>query len=452
MPKQQAFDPLGHELPSDVESEKALIGSSISHEARLREAVVRVRPEHMSTDANRIVWSWVCDSFDAGEPVSGGHLTSYFSTGPGKVNLSALGGLTYLSGFYHGIDMAVDRWASYILETYARRQMISKCHESMLRLYSRQEPIAEISHSIEEECRNSIALTEPSSGFKNFEDMIRECGGINAFLSRGKGDSLSYPWPSLNRMTKGGMKPKQLITIAGQSGKGKTALVLNIMLRASQMGRGIPLLFSLEMDMDEIGERMLALASGVDTYRFDSPTNEERELIRKGRQRLTDHTYLVDDEDAANMTQIYSRTKQECMKNVISMVVIDTIQLVEGGRKGVRENREQELATISRQMKRMAMKLDLPVIALSQINDLDFGKEPELKNLRESRAIGHNSNIVMFLHFTRAYNMAAGVPTGDLDLILAKHRGGPEGRVKLEFHAPTGSFYERETGDGQTDR
>ncbi len=273
--------------------------------------------------------------------------------------------------------------------------------------------------------------------------MIRECGGISAFLSRGKGDSISYPWPGLNRMTKGGMKPKQLITIAGQSGKGKTALVLNIMLRAAQMGRGIPLMFSLEMDKEEIGERMLSLASGVDSFHFEKPTDEERDLIRRGRQRLADSSYLVDDEDAASMAQIYSRTKQEAMRNPICLVVIDTIQLVEG-RRGVKESREQELSTISRQMKRMAMKLDIPVIDLSQINDLDFGKEPELKNLRESRAIGHNSNLVMFLHYTRSYNIAAGVPTGDLDLIVAKQRGGPEGRVRLEFHAPTGSFYERD--------
>src|SRR6185437_7564311 len=273
----------------------------------------------------------------------------------------------------------------------------------------RKDPVAEIGHSIEEECRNSVALTEASSGFKDFEDMIRECGGFSAFLSRGKGDAISYPWPSLTLMTNGGMRPSQLITIAGQSGKGKTALLLNIMLRAAQMDRGIPLLFSLEMDKLEIGDRMLALASGVDTFHFKNPTPEEIAMMRTGRQRLKDYSYLVDDEDAASMAQIYSRTKQIAMKHPVSMVAIDTIQLVEG-RRGVKENREQELATISRQMKRMAMKLDMPVVALSQINDLEFGKEPELKNLRESRAIGHNSNVVMFLHYTRPYNVAAGVP------------------------------------------
>ena len=126
----------------------------------------------------------------------------------------------------------------------------------------------------------------------------------------------------------------------------------------------------------------------------------------------------------------------------VPLVVIDTIQLVEG-RKGVRENREQEVATITRSMKRMAMQLKVLVIGLSQINDLQPGVEPQLVNLRESRAIGHDANLVMFLHFTRPYNLQDGFPVGELDLIVAKQRGGQKGRLKLDFHAPTGRFYEQ---------
>lgn len=441
----EQFDGLSRELPSDVESERMLIGTAIGFEGRLRESIILVRPEHMALESHKIIWRWACEGFDSGDPVSFDHMTSYFWSGPGKKHIDAIGGLSYLSEFCHKPDISTEPWARRIIDTYARRRMILNLNDALLRTYDRDESVAEIGHSVEEECRASVALTESSSGFKDFEDMVRECGGIGAFLSRGKGDSISYPWPTLNRMTNGGMRPRQLITIAGQSGKGKTALLLNIMLRASQMGRGIPLLFSLEMDKEEIGGRMLALASGVDSFHFDRLSDEERDLIRSGRQRLADFPYLVDDEDAASMAQIYSRTKQISAQREVSMVAIDTIQLVEG-RKGIRENREQELATISRQMKRMAMKLGLPVIDLSQVNDLEYGKEPELKNLRESRAIGHNSNLVMFLHYTKPYNVAAGIPTGELDLIVAKQRGGPEGRLRLEFHAPTGGFFELETG------
>lgn len=444
----EKFDELVHALPSDLEAERSVLGIAMEYEVRLREAITRIRAEHFTTEAHRIIWTRICEMFDAGEVVSSQILVTYFATGPGEKQRESIGGFSYIVDLaFLSPDVSVEPWVRRILDTYARRQLMLRCNEAMIRLSNRQESLIEIAQSVEEECRSSVNVAEASSGFKNFEDMIRECGGLQAFLSRGRGDSVSYPWPTLTQMTNGGMKPGQLITIAGQSGKGKTALVLNIMLRSAQMGHGTPLLFSLEMPKDEIGGRMLALISGVDTFHFTRLTDDQRDAIREGRRILAESEYLVDDEDSTSMTQIYSRTKNEIARRKVSVVVIDTIQLVEG-RRGVRENREQEVATITRQMKRMAMKLAVPVIGLSQTNDLNPGEEPELKNLRESRAIGHNSNLVMFLHYTRPYDVKAGIHTGELDLIIAKQRGGPEGRVRLEFHAPTGAFYERDGANG----
>lgn len=437
------FDPLAQNLPCDEMAERFFIATAIDHEKRLQEAVVAVRPEYMAFDSHQIIWGAVCSMYDAGESISGQSVLAHFGTGSGSKDLAHIGGFGYLSEFIAPqVDVSVSEYAAKILDTYGRRMLMFKCNEVMARLVDRTQDLSTIAHDLEEQSRASDAISKQSSGFKNFEDMIRECGGIEAFLSREKGDALSYPWPTLSDMTKGGMKPGQLVVIAGQSGKGKTALVLNIVFRAAYSGQGTPLLFSLEMPKEEIGSRMLALSSSVDSYRFGNLSPEERVRIRDGRSILADHQYLVDDEDAASMAQIKSRVKDMQSRGPVSLVVIDTIQLVDS-RKGVRENREQEVARIARDMKRMAMQLKVPVIAVSQVNDIDDGKEPSIKNIRDSRAIWHNANVVMFLHFTQPYDMLAGIPIGELDLILAKHRGGAEGRIKLDFHAPTGRFYER---------
>lgn len=439
------FDPFLKGLPSDELAERFLIATSIQSEEQLKAAILNVRPEHMSLNAHRIIWQWVCSAYDAGSIVSPDTLMVHFSSGTGSSDLDAIGGFTYMSEFVTGFNFApaIPDYTAKILDTYARRCLMLKCNDALIRLSNRNEPIEGISQEIEEQARASAAIGKQSSGFKNFEDMIRESGGFETFLRRGKGDALSYPWPALNRITKGGMRPGQSIVIAGPSGKGKTALALNIIFRTIYAGLGVPLLFSLEMPADEIGSRMLALSSGVDSYRFDRLDENERDMIRTGRDILTENQYLVDDEDCATMAAIRSKTKAMIARTPVPLVVIDTIQLVEG-RKGVKESREQEIATITRSMKRMAMQLKVPVIGLSQLNDVEDGKEPSIKNMRDSRTIWHNANIVMFLHFTRPYDMQNGMPVGEMDLILAKHRGGAEGRLKLDFHAPTGRFYERD--------
>lgn len=443
MQAQKQFDPLAQNLPTDEVAERLLIHTAIQWERRLREAIAHIRPEHLNRETHRILWTAVCAMYDASRHVSRETVFAHFASGPGESQLQAIT-VGYLSEFMTpAADIPLTQEITKILDCYARRVLMFKCNDMLLRLTDRTEDRVAMAHELAETAQASVAISMESSGFKNFEDMIRESGGIEAFLSRGKGESVTYPWPSLNHLTRGGMKPGQFIVIAGLSGKGKTALVMNIVLRAAFSGIGTPLVFSLEVPKEEIGTRMLALASGVDSYHFDNLDEDERTRIREGRRILNEQEYLVDDEDSATMSAIRAKTKTMLARCPVSVVVIDTIQLVEG-RKGVKENREQEIATITRSMKRMAMQLKIPVIGVSQLNDVEDGKEPGIKNLRDSRTIWHNANVLMFLHFTRPYDMKAGIPTGDLDLIVAKHREGAEGRIALEFHAPTGSFFERD--------
>lgn len=429
-------------LPSNESAEKYAISSALQHESMLRGLSVILATEHFSLEKHRVIWAAIRKLYESDDPVNFHTLLAELARIPGVID--SAGGLGYLAELSDSTpDVHSAVWAKPILETYARRRLIVKCNEAMIRLGSSIESQALISQDLEDEARTCAMIGEPASGFASLADCIREAGGMDKFLMRGSGDAVPYPWASMNRMTRGGMRPGQVIVIAGPSGQGKTTLALNLAFHAAISQCGTPLVFSLEMDKYEINAKLLSLASRVDSYHFDHLEDYERPSVAEGRRILTENEILVEDEDCVSISAIRSTVKKFMATQKVSMVLIDYIQLVEG-KQSLREIREQEIARIMRGIKRMAMQLKVPVIALSQIlEDAGAGtREPELKDLRESRSIGHTANLVAFLHFTRRYDMASGIPTGQLDLLIRKQRNGAEGRFTLNFHAPTGRFYE----------
>lgn len=444
-PNSAPFNAYAQLLPSDEDAERFAISSALRFEYRMREYAVLLQTEHFSSSRHKIIWDIMREMHDADLPVTLESLLVELNKKP--QGYEQVGGIGYLIDSFQGeaVDVKAEIWAKPILETYARRRLILKCNEVMIRLGDRSDSPASICQEIEDEARTCATVGETSMGFATFTDVVRECGGMDAFLSRGAGDAVSYPWYALNLMTNGGMRPGQVIVIAGPSGMGKTTLALNIAFSAAASESGAPIIFSLEMDKVELESKLLSLAARVDSYHFRNPDEAERNRIRDGSRVLANMPIFIDDEECMTIPSMTAKVKKKMAVEPISMVLIDYVQLVEGKRNGG-ETREQEISKIMRSIKRMAKKLKVPVVVLSQINE-DTGagnREPELKDLRESRSIGHTANLAAFLWFTRRYDMANGIPTGELDLIIRKQRGGPEGRIHLVFHAPTGRFYEPE--------
>lgn len=438
----QKFDPFAMPLPSADDEERFVLATVCQHGTKVPEYMAMLKSEHFNSVRNQEFWDVMRELFEADVQISMETVGAKIVQTRGS--LDSVGGAESLLALAEVMpDVEVKHWVKPILEAFARRRLMLKLNEAMIRLSNRVEPAAMICQEVEEEARTCATISEASEGLATFESVVRGAGGMDAFLSNDAGDIVPYPWEGLNHMTNGGMKPGQVIVVAGPSGRGKTALAVNIAYGACRMGR--PIMYSLEMDKADIYRRLLALASRVDSFHFRNPDASERHRIGVGSRRLLEEIMFVEDEDCYTVSAMRAMTKKTMSVEPVSMVLIDYAQLIEG-KRGTSETREQEISKIMRGLKKMARQLHVPVVVLSQIlEDAGAGnREPELKDLRESRSIGHTADLAMFLHFTRAYDMSQGVPTGDMDLIIRKQRNGPTGRVALTFHAPTGRFYELE--------
>ncbi len=434
------FDPYGQLLPSDENAERYVIATSLQFDHRMREFMALLEPDHFSLERNRVVWRTMRQLWEAEKPVTAESAILELDRHPDMEE--AISTVVDCRIGECMPDVRIEHWAKPILETWARRRLMLKCNEVMLRLSDRLEPPETICQELEEEARACASVGDTSMGFATFADVVREAGGFDAFLARSATNAVAYPWQRLNELANGGMRGGQVIVVAGRSGRGKTALALNIALSAAMSGNGVPLVFSLEMQRPDIKTRLLALASMVDSYHFQRADAEERTKLRRGRQLLEENIVATDDEDCVTVPSMRAKVQKYMSAHKVSLVLVDYIQLVESKRAASGEIREQEIARVMRGLKRMAMQLKVPVVALSQLKDVPGDRVPEGDDLRESRSIFHTANQLLLLHFTRHYDMAAGMPTGELDLILAKQSNGPTGKVPLTFHAPTGRFYE----------
>ena len=239
-------------------------------------------------------------------------------------------------------------------------------------------------------------------------------------------------WHDLDAIL-GGLRPGQLITVGARPGMGKTALACQLALNVAGAGRGV-LFVSAEMSRDELQERFAAIRSGVDQSRIRNP----RKLAERDWSPLTTAVaelealpVHVDDDPGATVLGVRSVARR-IQRDDIGLVIVDYLQLMTSTRKA--ENRQVEVAEMSRGLKRTALELGVPIVALAQLNravEARSDKRPTLADLRESGAVENDSDVVMFLYRDDYYRPDR--EPGVLEVIIAKHRNGPTGTVKLFY-------------------
>lgn len=241
---------------------------------------------------------------------------------------------------------------------------------------------------------------------------------------------------ALDKVT-GGLKDSDLIILAARPSMGKTALALNIALNAA---RRVPvLMFSLEMSTSQLGQRMLAITSGVEASKIQTGNYDdaEQEKLLDGAEVLGERKMYIDDGAGMNIAELRMRSRRHKQKHEIGLIVVDYIQLITGS-KEYRGNRVQEVSEISRGLKSLARELNIPILALSQLSrgvEQRADKRPQLADLRESGSIEQDADIVAFIYREEYYNPEENRAKNLAEVLISKNRNGATGRANLRFDA-----------------
>ncbi|MCJ7605605.1 MAG: replicative DNA helicase [Dehalococcoidales bacterium] len=255
----------------------------------------------------------------------------------------------------------------------------------------------------------------------------------------------------------GGFQRSDLLIIAGRPSMGKTSLALNIARNAAVDHRACVALFSMEMARDSLVMRLLSSESGVNSrrMRFGQHTEDEERQVMEATGILSEAPIYIDDTPMLRIAELRSKALRLNYERGIDMVIVDYLQLMQGDNTGGRgENRVQEIGYISRMLKALARELNAPVVAVSQLSravEWRASHEPQLSDLRESGSIEQDADVVLFVYrdeyyfkneeeWITAHPDGREYPRGQADIIIAKHRNGPTGRVKLRFKTELARF------------
>lgn len=236
-----------------------------------------------------------------------------------------------------------------------------------------------------------------------------------------------------------GLQRSDLILLAARPSMGKTALALNIAANAAA-DKKVVALFSLEMSKTQLGNRLLSTWSGINSQYLNTGvfSDEDMRTLLNALEKLSPLKLFIDDTAGISLLELRSKARRLKHEHGLDLVVIDYLQLMQGGRGRLTEqNRQQEISEISRNLKALARELDVPILALSQLSrqvEMRADKKPQLSDLRESGSLEQDADIVMFLYRDEYYNRDDSENKNIAELIFAKNRNGPTTSVHLQFN------------------
>ena len=369
--------------------------------------------------------------------------------------LEAVGGAAYLGSLVDGVPRLtnVEPWSRIIKEKAVLRNLIHASNRIVQSCYEAEDDAATILDRAEQSIFQ-IAERRIRQGFVALKEIVKESFRTIDQLSQSKDVVTGLPtgFVDLDERTSG-LQKGDLIIVAARPAMGKTSLCLNIAQNSSQRTGETVGVFSLEMSKEQLVLRMLCADARVDAHKLRTGNLGEKDWARlaKAYADLSASKIFID--DSATLTPLEMRAKCRRLKaeHGLGLVVVDYLQLVSGA--GRVENRQQEIASISRSLKGLAKELECPVMALSQLSRAPEARQdrrPQLSDLRESGAIEQDADIVMFIYREEEHK-----PTdenrGIAEIIIGKQRNGPTGTVKLFFNKPLTKFDNLAPGSSGSD-
>ena len=430
-------DPYLYNLPpQSLEAEESILSAILVDNDTLLEVLEILSPEDFYRSAHQKIFSAISELFSRNEPVDLVTLTNILRE---HARLEEIGGAAYLANLVDTVPLAVNAqyYAKIVYDKACLRRLIEKSNSIAKRCFEDRGDVDSVidfaESSIFEISENKIRPTFYPIGkiIESNIDVLEERQGNRALVT-----GVATGFTKLDELTAGFQK-SDLVILAGRPGMGKTALALNIAKNAA-VDANIPVaIFSLEMSKEQLSLRMLSSEARIDSSRLRRGFISQDDWIKitDSAGVLSQAPIFIDDSPNITALEIRAKSRRLKMEKDIGLIIIDYLQLMKS--RASAERRDLEISEISRSLKALAKELDLPVVALSQLNrklEERSDKRPQLADLRESGALEQDADVVAFLYRDELYNRDENNPNkGKAELIVSKQRNGPTGFTILTF-------------------
>ncbi len=427
--------------PQDIEAEKSLLGALLLSDQSFPDILSIVRAEDFYDPRHVQIFQGMSNLYAHHRPIDLMTLTAELKA---EKTLKNVGGSPYLTELTNFVPTAshADAYADLVAQAALRRRLIEVGTDIASAVYDSKGKIEELVGEAEQKLfavSNQTVKTDYSAlgdllidAYDRIEELHKNQGALRG---------LKTGFRDLDNKTAGFQKG-DLVIIGARPAMGKTTFAQNLAYNvATRNGdnKGV-LFFSMEMAKNEIVDRMISDISGVKSWniRTGNVSDEDFAKIGDALGEMSEVPLYIDDTSSMTIYDLSNKARRAVHDHGIAMIIVDYLQLIQGSDR-YKGNRVQEVTEISRGLKTLARELEIPVIALAQLSRGVTGRDdprPVLSDLRESGSIEQDADLVMFLHRPDYYkqNNDDFVPTNITELILAKHRHGPVGKIELYFH------------------
>ncbi len=418
--------------PQNLEAEQSTLGSMLIERDAISKAIECIKSEYFYRDAHKTIFEVILSLFEKGEPVD---LVTVTEELRAKSELEKIGGVSYLTTLANIVPTAanVTYYAKIVEQKYILRSLISAGTDIASKGY---DPATDVEFALDnaEQLIFNISQNRTVRSFEGIKTILVSAMERIEYLYDNKGGITGIPTGFSELDTQlSGLQPSDLIIIAARPSMGKTSLALN-MAQHVAIQKKIPVaIFSLEMAKEQLVQKMMCSEAMVDSQRLRTGhlKDEDWKKLSMAVGKLSNAPVFIDDTPGVSALEVRARSRRLKTEQDLGLIIIDYLQLMQGSSRI--ENRQQEIAEITRSLKALARELSVPVIALAQLSravEATPDCRPRLNHLKESGEIEQSADVVSFI-YREDYYKPETENQGIAEIIIAKQRNGPTGTIKL---------------------
>lgn len=424
-------------LPHNLEAEKCVLGAILIQNEAFNQAAEVIDAQDFFRDAHRRIFDTMVGLSERSQAIDFVTLKDELMR---SGDLDEVGGPAYVASLVDGVPRSanVEYYARIVKEKATLRRLIHSANRIVSEAYDAEED-ADMILDGAEKAIFEIADDRIREGFVPLRELVQSSFATIEKLQEHRGLVTGVPtgFADLDEMTSG-LQPADLVIVAARPAMGKTSFILNVAQHVGVRAGMTVGVFSLEMSKEQLFLRMLTSEARINAHRFRGGFLSETDYgkLSQALGTLAEARVFIDDAASIGVLEMRAKARRLKAEHGLHLLVVDYIQLMQG--RGRFDNRQQELASISRSLKGLAKELGVPIVALSQLSrapEARADRRPQLSDLRESGALEQDADVVLFIYRAEMYDKDETKPEdeGVAEIIVGKQRNGPTGSIRLTF-------------------